>query len=138
MSAAVTAASGEPRPTRPSKAGRKRLNAAFSSRALPPGLFAPERSPRQCIGPLFAMPRRVCVVIGPLIGWKFAGQPKSNSNTLLSGIWLSSGLPRSQARLSKSPNTWHDEHDVSPLLEVPIASEGRRARALADGTAHAG
>ena len=29
----------------------------------------PVRSPRQCIGPWFAMPRRVCVVIGPFSGW---------------------------------------------------------------------
>ena len=35
---------------------------------------------------------------------------------------LSSGLPRSQARLSKSPNTWQAEHDASPLLEVLNAS----------------
>jgi len=30
--------------------------------------LAPERSPRQCIGPWFAIPRRLCVVIGPFIG----------------------------------------------------------------------
>ena len=30
----------------------------------------PVRSPRQCIGPCPAIPRRVCVVIGPLSGWK--------------------------------------------------------------------
>ena len=30
----------------------------------------PVRSPRQCIGPWLAMPRRLCVVIGPFIGWK--------------------------------------------------------------------
>ena len=30
----------------------------------------PVRSPRQCIGPWLAMPRRLCVAIGPFIGWK--------------------------------------------------------------------
>src|SRR5262249_61669718 len=98
------------------------LQVAFCSSALPPGLFAPERSPRQCIGTSFAIPRSVCVVIGPLIGWKFAGQERLNSKMLLFGSWLSSGLPRSQARLSKSPKMWHEAHDASPLLELAIAS----------------
>ena len=34
----------------------------------------------------------------------------------------SSGLPRSQARLSKSPKTWQLAHDESPWLEVSAAS----------------
>ncbi len=34
----------------------------------------------------------------------------------------SSGLPRSQARLSKSPKMWHEAHDASPLLDVSTAS----------------
>ena len=34
----------------------------------------------------------------------------------------SSGLPRSQARLSKSPKMWQLAHDASPLLEVQRAS----------------
>ena len=54
--------------------------------------------------------------------WKLVGHPKLNSNVLLSASWLSSGLPRSQARLSKSPKTWHDAQDASPLLEVASAS----------------
>ena len=37
-------------------------------RILP--VVEPVRSPRQCIGPAPAMPRSVCVVIGPFIGWK--------------------------------------------------------------------
>ena len=31
------------------------------------------RSPRQCIAPWLTMPRKVCVVIGPFIGWKWVG-----------------------------------------------------------------
>ena len=41
---------------------------------MPPGSLPPVRSPRQCIGPWLAMPRRLCVVIGPFIGWK-SGSP---------------------------------------------------------------
>ena len=41
----------------------------------------------------------------------------------------SSGFPRSQPRLSKSPNTWQLEQEASPLLEVKRASykKGRPA-----------
>src|SRR5439155_2365063 len=90
---------GPPRPRSPSKATMKRLKSASSSNALPPGLFAPERSPRQCMGPWFAMPRRLCVVIGPLRGLNV--EPPPTRNGLLFASGTSSGLPRSQARLSK-------------------------------------
>jgi hypothetical protein len=99
-----------PRPSRPSNAASNFLNPAISSNAplLGCALTAsrpPVRSPRQCIGPWLAMPRRLCVVIGPFIGWKsgLLGSP------CRSGFWLSStdasGLPRSQPRPSKSPKT---------------------------------
>ena len=69
------------------------------------------------------MPRRLCVVIGPLSGWKPGrGDWISNSNGFRFGSTSSSGLPRSQARLSRSPNTWQLAHDASPLLEVARAS----------------
>ena len=49
-----------------------------------------------------------------------------------------SGLPRSQARLSKSPKTWQLAHDASPLLEVsarvvedrPSRDDARPARVV--------
>ena len=73
MSAAGSSAS---LPTRPGKATLKLLKLTFSSNAdtaVPGGL---ERSPRQCIAPLPFMPRRVCVVIGPFIGWKSFTRPE--------------------------------------------------------------
>ena len=82
--------------------------------------MAPVRSPRQCIGPWSTRPRRVCVVIGPLSGWKNCIEPTGPSG-LKSGATLASGLPRSQPRLSKSANTWQLEHDASPLLDVKWA-----------------
>ena len=97
----------------------KLLKELFSSNAdaAVPGGF--ERSPRQCIAPLPSRPRRVCVVMGPFIGWKSvtlpvpligAGSlntPEVTPMARLMGIGLAvtsaSGLPRSQARSSMSP-----------------------------------
>ena len=80
------------------------------------------RSPRQCMGPLFTSPRRVCVVIGPFSEWKswFSPTVTRNGFGLCSTVPL--GSPRSQARLSKSPKTWQLAHAASPLLEVRVAS----------------
>ena len=80
------------------------------------------RSPRQCMGPLFTIPRRVWVVIGPFNEWKFLSSPMVSRKGfgLLSTVPL--GSPRSQARLSKSPKMWQLAHDASPLLEVRVAS----------------
>src|SRR4030095_8327031 len=36
---------------------------------------------------------------------------------------LSAGLPRSQARLSKSPKMWHEAQEASPLLDRSVESE---------------
>src|SRR6185503_15755875 len=116
----------------PANATLNFVKACASSSAFPPRSLPPVRSPRQCIGPLSAMPRRLWVVIGPLSGWKSAlpNGPRLNGFGLFNTT--SSGLPRSQARLSKSPNTWQLAHDVSPLLEVAIASyrNGRPATTL--------
>ncbi len=88
------------------------------------------------------MPRRVCVVIGPFIGWKSSTLPvpfmlprklnsslpatmaRSSPRLTSSGLRVttSSGLPRSQARLSKSPKMWQLAHDASPLPEETVAS----------------
>src|SRR5262249_47095337 len=107
----------------------------------------PERSPRQCIGPSCFMPRSVCVVIGPLSGWKSTFVPpegagsgggakptialmpitlrSGRTNTLLFRVTARfgsspgpSGAPRSHASESKSPNVWHTAHEASPLDEV--------------------
>ena len=60
------------RPTRPGKATMKFMNASCESKGGAVRVSVPNapetRSPRQCIGPLFTMPRSVCVVIGPFIG----------------------------------------------------------------------
>ena len=64
--------SGVWRPTKPTNAGLNSLNEASSSVSTLPRTVCrvpPMRSPRQCVGPFFAMPRSVCVVIGPFIGW---------------------------------------------------------------------
>jgi hypothetical protein len=64
---------GTLRPRRLGKAARNFLNPATSSNVPLSGCalglsLPPVRSPRQCIGPWFAMPRRLCVAIGPFIG----------------------------------------------------------------------
>ncbi len=88
----------------------------------------PVRSPRQCIGPWLAMPRRLCVAIGPFIGWKIGlmGLPLTSSSALANGpgsvMTSASGLPRSQARESKSPNTWQLAQAESPWLDENAAS----------------
>ena len=73
--------------------------------------------------PCVAMPRSVWVVIGPFIGWKVVA---GGRNGVAEGCVLdevpSSGLPRFQARLSKSPKMWQLAHDASPLPDVTCAS----------------
>src|SRR5690242_10542865 len=101
-----------------------------------------ERSPRQCIAPELRMPRRVCVVNGPFIGWKSLGlseplifvetpdwpigiSSESRLPKLIGMVLLvtdTSGLPRSQARSSISPKMWQLEHDASPLPEKRVVS----------------
>src|SRR5262249_33755344 len=106
----------------------------------------PERSPRQCMGPSCAMPRRVCVVIGPFSGWKSmlvmplesttAGPvvPTIFTNGLLFRITAPSGdgAPRSQASESKSANTWHTPHDASPFDELKWVSYRKRRPVVTD------
>jgi hypothetical protein len=99
------------------------LNAASSSK-MP--LFGcalgasrpPLRSPRQCIGPWLAMPRRLCVVIGPFMGWFGVSGKNGRNGTLnrLSGMGsgLPLGSPRSHARLSWPPKMWQLAQAESP------------------------
>jgi hypothetical protein len=63
------------------------------------------------------------------IGWKIGliGCWVTESNSVLrngpgSVVTSPSGLPRSQARLSKSPNTWQLAHDESPCADENDAS----------------
>ncbi len=73
------------------------------------------RSPRQCSGPVPASPRSVCVVIGPFIGWNCV-IPSENGNGCEGAFSITPPRsPRSQARPSVSPSTWHDAHDIVPL-----------------------
>jgi len=62
-----------------------------------------------------AMPRRLCVVIGPFIGWK-TGLPLGFGTRNGFGLFTTvpKGSPRSQARLSKSPKMWQLAHAESP------------------------
>jgi hypothetical protein len=75
-------------------------------------------------GPWFAMPRRLCVVIGPFSGCVLVRHVDAEGQGLLRTT--SSGLPRSHARLSKSPKMWQLAHDASPLLDVSAASKRKR------------
>ncbi|TMA65458.1 MAG: hypothetical protein E6J68_09090 [Deltaproteobacteria bacterium] len=61
------------------------------------------------------MPRRLCVVIGPFIGWK-TGLPLGFGTRNGFGLFTTvpKGSPRSQARLSKSPKMWQLAHAESP------------------------
>src|SRR4030095_11265742 len=75
------------------------------------------------MAPWVARPRSVCVVIGPFIGWKVVvGGMAVVADGCVLVVTTSSGLPRSQARLSRSPNTWQLEQEASPLPEVRAAS----------------
>ena len=47
---------------------RCRVSGCALGTTLPFASMPPVRSPRQCIGPWLAMPRRLCVVIGPFMG----------------------------------------------------------------------
>jgi hypothetical protein len=63
--------------------------------------------------------------MGPFIGKKSGSVPvRLGLIFCVSGLVVSEslGLPRSHARLSKSPKTWHELHDASPLLDVVVAS----------------
>ena len=67
--------------------------------------------------------------MGPFIGWKMGsmGCPVTMlTSVLLKGPGLSitfpSGLPRSHAKLSKSPNTWQLAQAESPWLDENFAS----------------
>src|SRR5580700_5707143 len=100
-----------------------------------------ERSPRQCMAPEFASPRKVWVVKGPFMGWKSTGlllpligerpvcpisMARESTPPRLIGIGLLvtalSGLPRSHARSSMSPKMWQLAQDASPLPENRVAS----------------
>src|SRR5262245_48836138 len=76
--------------------------------------------------PCVERPRSVCVVIGPFIGWNVVAiEPLGRNGAdlgMLSAVTTSSGLPRFQARLSKSPKMWQLEHDASPFPDVSCAS----------------
>ena len=85
------------------------------------------------MGPWFTSPRRVWVLIGPFIGWRTADLAAAIDvgsvaapalSLMLMGVVTgsASGLPRSQTRLSLSPNMWQLAQDASPLEEVRVAS----------------
>src|SRR5260370_27729804 len=96
-----------------------------------------DRSPRQCMAPENFKPRKVCVVMGPFIGWKTLIAPvpliapgKLNNtfpsviealSPKLMGIGFAvtalSGFPRSHARSSMSPKAWQLAHEASPFPE---------------------
>ena len=80
------------------------------------------RSPRQCMPPCVARPRRVWVVIGPFIGWKVVATGRIEEDGWVLLVTKSSGLPRFQARLSKSAKMWQLEQEASPLPLVLSAS----------------
>src|ERR1044071_4322049 len=69
------------------------------------------------------MPRKLWVVIGPFIGWKVVC-PGNGGITNGPGILIAvaSGLPKSQAKLSKSPKIWQLAQAESPWLDVLAAS----------------
>ena len=90
-----------------------------------------ERSPRQCSGPWFCIPRKVWVVMGPFIGWNslvpaspFTLPPAAIEILIVIGllVTVSSGLPRSQARSSWSPKMWQLPQDDSPFADEKNAS----------------
>ena len=76
------------------------------------------------------MPRRLCVVIGPFIGWKSGLGMIVGSTGMVNGPGFftiePSGLPRSQARLSKSPKMWQLAQAESPCDDVLRASYRKR------------
>ena len=99
-------------PRSPWNAGRNAMKASPSSKGAEEPPF---RSPRQCMAPAPIIPRRLCVVMGPFMGWKSSSEPPWTDTA---GIGLSStappGSPRSHARLSKSPKMWQLAQAESP------------------------
>ena len=84
-------------------------------------------SPRQCRGSLPMMSCRVCVVIGPFMGWKSSKPTLSPGIPIprlspLSGSMGSAGSPRSQASRSVRESTWQDAHETWPSPEVAWVS----------------
>src|SRR5213080_3896197 len=79
------------------------------------------RSPRQWNGSRVFNPRSVWVVIGPFIGSKPLVEGPSGAKCTHGaceyGTKVPCGSPRSQARLSKLPNTWQVAHAMSPWPE---------------------
>ena len=84
------------RPIRLTNAGLKRLRS--------------RRSARQWSMPVGGRPRRLWVAIGPFIGCTEDWISGSFWPDVFTGCMAPSGLPRSHAMLSKSPNTWHVAH----------------------------
>src|SRR5439155_26495243 len=105
-------------PSSPTKAGLNFLNAPSSSSGWPPGSLPAVRSPRQCIGPALAIPRRLCVVIGPFIGWNVWFDEIWSRNGFGLFVTVPNGSPRSQASPSKSPEMWQLAHALSPLADL--------------------
>ena len=73
--------------------GRASSNVPLSGCALGSSL-PPVRSPRQCIGPWFAMPRRLWVVIGPFMGWnRLSGSPTAEGGPRTGPGWAAPRRP---------------------------------------------
>jgi len=86
-----------------------------SASGSPP--FTPFRTPRQCIGPAPRIPRRLCVTMGPFIGWKSGiGPCRAGMATRRTGLFsiVPAGSPRSHAMSSMSANRWQLAHAESP------------------------
>ena len=66
------------------------------------------------------------VVIGPFIEWKLGSSSGGTTNGPRFVSAVPSGLPRSHARLSKSPKTWQLAQAESPWLELSEALYRKR------------
>ena len=95
------------------------LNAASSSSGSPP-IVAARASPRQCIGPASAMPRRLCVVIGPFIGWNGLPPPTRN------GLGCSSGVVARTDHRGPTPGCRSRRRRGSSRTRLAVRRRGRR------------
>ena len=78
------------------------------------------RSPRQWNGAFPSSPVRVCVVIGPFMGWKSSHSPigRSRLQTWSKAFISPEGSPRSQASWSMRPSTWQLPQEAWPRPDV--------------------
>ena len=115
------------RPTRPANATMKLRNERSSSQGEPLGFGAQASTPKKPFDAVAApvqravrrhAAQRLRESSGPSSGGTCRLRARCPGAAAGCVVTTSSGLPRSQPRLSRSPKMWQLEHEASPLPEV--------------------